>query len=576
MRKAIEIEDPDHRPFTISSLYAYYIGYLDLRPDGMGYHKRGEMNGLWYPPLRALKNIYLRDGKTILRPVHAEIGYSEARFKFDETALQISFKDGNDFEIAVKNTSNDVRELIVELLPETVWYSVNDTKIKLNRRSAIIFSHMFPETRIRITASSEFSIENGRLSLPADTSSSLRISSVYLHSQRPQIRTNAYRDIDRFSLLRTGERHIEENFRTAKDNLVRLSLMNHGTGYGLTAGHPDFPWYFGIDTLLSFNGVLDAGLFELAFGSLNILARYSRSGKIPHEILTSGKVYNDGDLEETALFPYAVFRYAEWTGDAEKMKHLLTIASESFNYLFNHGFKGRGIMEDPKAGEGVDIDTVSFTIMSLMELEKAMDMDQELFGEIADAVKPAEAITGLRKMVQSFWIPEKNTYANRIVDGVPVDLGFWTSIIPFYAGIADIDKYGKFVSDGGGLSRISGPYGIAVDAGGNSMPLNTGMFVLASIRYGDAANAVSYFRMLDRSLGSFSPGAYPEISNNPQGCYLQAWSAAIYIESIVEGFFGIHSEGGRLISKPFNSSLMPGGATLKNVRFRNKYYDFIL
>lgn len=575
MRNTIEIEDPNHRPFTISSNYAYYIGYLDLRPDGMGYHKRGEMNGLWYPPLRVLKNIYVSDGKTVFKPAHAEIGYSEARFEFYGTTLQISFQDDNDFEIAVKNASNDVRKLIVELLPETVWYTVNDTRIEVNRRSAIIYSHMFPETRLRIAGSSEFSIENGRLSLLADGKSSLRISSACLHSHRPPIRVNRYRDIDRFSLLRGGGR-IGENFRTAKDNLIRLSLINQETGYGLTAGHPDFPWYFGIDTLLSFNGILDAGLFELAFGSLNILARYSKSGKIPHEILTSGKVYNDGDLEETALFPYAVFKYAEWAGYTEEMRHLATIASESFNYLFAHGFHGRGIMEDPKAGEGVDIDTISFTIMSLMELQKVMDMDQEMFGGIADAVKPIEAIDALRKTVQSFWMSERKTFANRIVDGVPVDLGFWTSIIPFYTGIADIDQYRKFVSDGGGLSRISSSSGIVVDASGNSMPVNTGMFVLGSIRYGDAENAASYFKMLDRSLGSFSPGAYPEISNNPQGCYLQAWSAAIYIESIVEGFFGIHSEGGRLISKPFNSSLMPGGATLKNVRFRNKYYDFIL
>jgi glycogen debranching enzyme len=574
MKHAIEVESPSHRPFTIASLYSYFIGHLDLVPDGIGYHKKGEMNGLWYPPIRALKNIHIMGRERILKPKHAKIEYSSAKFTFDDMRLYLSFEHNGDFIISVRNDSNDIINIVVDLLPETVWDSVNDTNVTISKQSVMIFSHMFPETRLRITGTSEFSIKDGKLSLSSARKGSLRISSVFLNPVKTIRKINRYGDIDKFSILEIKNEAIARNFSLAKDNLIRLSLLNQGIGYGLTAGHPDFPWYFGIDALLSINGIMDSGFFELALGSLNILARFSKSGKIPHEILTSGKVYNDGDLEETAIFPFAVFRYSEWTGDTENIEHLMRITSESFRYLFDFGLHGRGIMEDSKADQGIDIDTVSFAIMSLMELEKISNQNQVIANEIADKVKPGHAIDGLKKLLQSFWLPERNTYANRIMDGVPIDFGFWTSIVPFYAGLADPEYYRSFVCAQGGLPRISNTYGIAVDSSGNSMPINTGMFVLASLKYGDIANALDYFRKLNLTVGALSPGAYPEISNNSEGCYLQSWSAAIYVESVVEGFFGVHPDAGYIFSEPHIVDGIPYGTALKRLRFRGGYYDF--
>ncbi|KAA8922016.1 hypothetical protein [Thermoplasma sp.] len=570
------IEYPEHRPFTISSNRGYFIGYLDLVPDGMGYHKKGEMNGLWYPPLRALKNVYVSDGERILKPIRAEIGYNKTKFLFDGSDLDISFDDGSVFTAMLTNRTQESRVLVIELLPETVWYSINDTRVIPKKRTVTVYSYMFPEVSLRIRSTADLSIEGSRLTIHSNRRTSVRVWANSIISGEQHMKMNGYADIDRFSVLISRDRYLSRNFRLAKDNMIRLSLMVPGIGYGIMAGHPDFPWFFGIDTLLSINGMLDSGLFDLAFGSLNVLARFSRSGKIPHEVLTSGKVYNDGDLEETAMFPYAVFRYARWTGHDEKVKHLVQTASESFDYLFNSGYRGRGIMEDPDAGTGVDIDTVSFTIMSLKEFEKMMTLDQHIVGEIADRIRPREKIGDLMKLLRSFWMPEKNTFANRIVDRVPFDLGFWTSIVPFYAGLPDPELYGRFVSDQGGLSRLSSIYGIRVDANGNSMPINTGMFVLGAIRYGDIERASEYFRKLNASLGSFSPNSYPEIINNPQGCYLQAWSAAIYLESVVEGFFGVHPEGDRIVSIPHSADVIPSDTRIRNLIFRDGSYEFKL
>ncbi|SMD30530.1 glucosidase family protein [Picrophilus oshimae] len=563
---------PNHKPYTISSMKAYFTGFLDLMPDSIGYHIPGNMNGLWFPPVRALKNVYILNGNEIVKPKRVILYSSGIEFHNDDLLLKFWFDKNSIFRIKINSMKNYNIELIMELMPLNTWFSINDTRILEKKHLITISSQMFTDTRIKIRTGNPFILKDGILKIDVKKSSEVEIYNYFNINNK--IPVNNYSDINRFSVLKS-EGNMPRNFTMAKENLIRLSMIIPGIGYGLTAGQPDFPWYFGIDSMLSINGMLYSGFFNLARGSLNILARFSRSGKIPHEILQSGKIYNDGDLEETALYPYAVFRYIKFSWNLKENLHLIKTAGESFNYIMEHGYSGRGIMEDPGAGSGIDIDTITFTIMSLKELMDFKNCDSEEILNMIDVLNPGEKIDGLKKIINNFWLNEKKTFANRIIDNTPYDHGFWTSILPFYSNLATNNQYRMFADYNGGLSSMKSDSGIMIDRSGNTMPLNTGMFLIAAAAYEDSENALYCLEKLNNSFERFSPGSCPEISNNSHGCFLQAWSGSLYIESIASGIFGIKIENGKPVSSPLKNHGL-GHARLEKLRFGSVLYNFNL
>ncbi len=77
-------------------------------------------------------------------------------------------------------------------------------------------------------------------------------------------------------------------------------------GRGLSAGLPDYPWWFGADASYALQGVLATGDHELAKSTILLLHKISQrengNGRIIHEVSTNGSVYNPGNVNETAQF----------------------------------------------------------------------------------------------------------------------------------------------------------------------------------------------------------------------------------------------------------------------------------
>jgi glycogen debranching enzyme len=97
-------------------------------------------------------------------------------------------------------------------------------------------------------------------------------------------------------------------------------------GIGLSAGLPDYPWWFGGDAVYSLQGVLATGDHELAKNAIILLEKVSKetngNGRIIHEVSTNGSVYNPGLLSETALCITLLRNYFAWTGDKELITEL--------------------------------------------------------------------------------------------------------------------------------------------------------------------------------------------------------------------------------------------------------------
>mgnify|MGYP003460495144 FL=1 len=97
-------------------------------------------------------------------------------------------------------------------------------------------------------------------------------------------------------------------------------------GTALSAGLPDYPWWFGADATYSLQGVMATGDHQLAKSTILLLHKLSQqtndNGRIIHEVSTNGSVYNPGNINETAQFITLINTYYSWTGDKELVNTL--------------------------------------------------------------------------------------------------------------------------------------------------------------------------------------------------------------------------------------------------------------
>jgi glycogen debranching enzyme len=90
-------------------------------------------------------------------------------------------------------------------------------------------------------------------------------------------------------------------------------------GRGLSAGLPDYPWWFGTDNTYALQGVIATGNKDLVYRTIDLVHGLSQktngNGRILHEVSTNGAVFNPGNVNETPQFISLLWTVYRWTGD---------------------------------------------------------------------------------------------------------------------------------------------------------------------------------------------------------------------------------------------------------------------
>lgn len=523
------------------------------------------MNGLWHPPLRLLRSITVEEEGGAVIPFAFETRPDCRVLHYRSFTLTLSMPEHLVLSLGFEGESHPCICLNVD--PSAVWLTESMPEWRLYGLDNAAVLEFHSERRRYL-----FTCGSGGLEISANTVRFLPSvdSWLYIREEGMQV-DQAAEDwhVLGSTVLRSSNRKLEEVFYWSKMNLKWLYHRQAGLGAGITAGHPEFPWYFGIDTLLCTEAMLSIGMWRESADSIGLLSAQARrhGGRIPHEIVTNGRIYNMGDTEESALFPSAMASYYRWTQDAAFISEHISDAYASLKYVREKGCSGNGIMEDEERGRGVDVDTLCFYARGcsdMLSLLKAVSTEPP-----PDWIREEARVAA--KRVRSMWLPELSIFANRVVDGVAEFRGFWTSIVPFVTGIADRRQFREFRHDTtNGISLISGPAGIRNDSGGSVMPVNNGLMALACWRYGDPALASKYYRLALDSFGLYMPCAMPEIVNRPDGCYLQAWSAAMIIEGVLSGALGMEIDKG-IVLRPQLQHLA-SDISVSGVRVGNSIY----
>jgi|GEM_PF-4784730 hypothetical protein len=528
--------------FSIANSYCYYCGSAELSDERFGFHIPDAMNGLWRPPIRIARSFEISEDGISLSPFAMEMFADHAVFHFRHFNLKVSIPPGTVLTVEFEGLE-DHALFILHLDPMLIWLSEGELKWKAEEfDGGILLNFEQPRLNFLILA------ENGSLTLSG--------KDVLLHARKGaalKIRDTSQingqngrlQKLLSSTVFHSENKKLEQVLYWSKLNLHWLYHIQEGVGNGITAGHPDFPWFFGFDTMLCIDAMLSVGMWEEARESIETLSRYARAqnGQVPHEIVTNGRIYNPGDLEESALYPAALHSYLLWTGDRAFVSEHMSDAFSALRYVYSSEFVGRGAVEDRDRGKGIEVDTVAFFLMgvrSFVEMSKTLDFKCDRLSELMEATDVAE------KLLDSMWLPSESLYANRIIDGKPLFLGFWNSIAPFVAGVAQRRRFSEFVSSSkGGLKHISSEEGILNDRRtGAVMPVNNGLMSLAAWRYGNDAVASRFYNLNLQAFGKYMPCAMPEIVNRRDGCYLQAWSAAMIITPLLRGALGLHIADG--------------------------------
>jgi len=161
-----------------------------------------------------------------------------------------------------------------------------------------------------------------------------------------------YSHIQHNSELQLPDLELQDMLEWLKYNIQWVTFDIPEIGRGVAGGLPEYPMFFGCDTTYTVQGLLSIGEHYLAQQSLDLLEFVSLfqnqySGRIIHELSTSGAVYNSGNVQETAHYVMQIWNLFLHTGNWEWLSGKYHTVRRNIEYLRSADSDGNLIPEGP-------------------------------------------------------------------------------------------------------------------------------------------------------------------------------------------------------------------------------------
>ncbi|MFO7169103.1 MAG: glycosyl hydrolase family 65 protein [Chloroflexota bacterium] len=352
----------------------------------------------------------------------------------------------------------------------------------------------------------------------------------------------SYEQLDSEVTLRTPDPALDQSWLVARRNTRALAASYPDLPPYLLAGLPEYPQLFGCDNEYNAPGALAGGFAPLVRSTLAGLAAYGRRacGRIPHEVTTNGRVFNPGNIQETPQFAVACWDYLRWSGDTAFLEQVYPVCVEGlehFGWTLAGGPYpvGDGVVE--RLGMGAcKLDSVCYLYQGLAALRE-MALALGRIDEAEQFAGHAERLAA--RFERDWWLAAEDLYADSLhLDGRPQLDGHWTVVIPLQTGLASEERARR------SLARIEAEWvnewGLVHTRGVDDRvwTLPTGLLALAAFRYGRPELGVRLLRNIGETARRGGLGMLKELI--PAGlCFVQLWSAGLYMQGIVEGLLGV-------------------------------------
>ncbi|NIA09270.1 MAG: hypothetical protein GWP10_05945, partial [Nitrospiraceae bacterium] len=393
---------------------------------------------------------------------------------------------------------------------------------------------------------------------------------------------NAYIDYIQNTLnVKSEIKHIDDAFMRSKIGVLLLKHYQHSYGLGFMAGLPHFPIYFGRDTAWTiFNCIGD---FVSSQCALALLARFQAKtdgddavrvpfyrGEIPHEIRMDGSIYYYS-VDATPLFVIALYDYYRWSGDKTFVRYLYDNMTRALGWCLKADRDGDGLIEHGPEGfltdtqwmdsyfrgkSGVDVQAIfGYAFWCGAEIARGFG-DEDLRETYTKRYNELKTL-----LIERYWDDSKGFLYDTIQpDGTPKKDMTVNAIIPVFFDLLESEKADRILawmeSD-----EFTTPWGVRTRArsdpeyDGNSYqkggvwPFVTGWVAYAEFAHGNFQEGLQKIYQMTETQ-RFSKIYFKEVlpgdrapepsgEEGPAGCFIQAWSATIYLYSIVRGLLGV-------------------------------------
>lgn len=230
-----------------------------------------------------------------------------------------------------------------------------------------------------------------------------------------------YQQIASRSKLTIPDKQLQETFEWLKYNSDWLVRTVPEIGSGISAGIPDYPWWFGVDSEYALKGYMAVGQTEAVYNTIKLLDSLSEvtngNGRIIHEVSTNGAVFNKGNINETPQFASLIWEIYQWNGDIEFLKKYFPTIEKGLTWLLKENDAtgnlfpdGFGMMEI----HGLDSEMIDVATYSQKAFDDASKM-AEILGKKELNQRYKKIATILKEKINSeFWSEEFNSFADFI------------------------------------------------------------------------------------------------------------------------------------------------------------------
>lgn len=214
---------------------------------------------------------------------------------------------------------------------------------------------------------------------------------------------------------------LQQAYEWGKYNSDWLVREVPGMGRAMSAGLPDYPWFFSNDQAYTFRGLTGTMQPSLFYSSWKMLKQLSDktndgNGRIMHEASTNGAVYDKGRMEESQLHIIAAWHIFKWTGNLDFLKENYAYGKKTWDWLQQHDTNKNGYIEGYGGVEieglneemlDVQVHTQKFlACMSAMAKQLNDEANAKVYAQKADYLKT--------KINTEWWLPEEGRYADFI------------------------------------------------------------------------------------------------------------------------------------------------------------------
>ena len=194
-----------------------------------------------------------------------------------------------------------------------------------------------------------------------------------------------------------------------------------GMGRAMSAGLPDYPWFFSNDQAATFPALTGTIQPDIFFSSWKMLKQLSykangNNGSIIHEASTNGVVYATGRMEESQLHIITAWDIFKWTGDTGFLTINYTQGQKLWTWLQQHDTDHNGYIE---GYGGVEIEGLN---AEMLDVQVATQRFLEVMSKMALILNDTKASAGYHQKAEQlrininrdWWVPEEKRYADFI------------------------------------------------------------------------------------------------------------------------------------------------------------------